>query len=574
MSRRAVIVALLTGCVVLSTYTHRARKAAAGISDVLDGPGRYVDMGVVIKVVRQDLANGDRLLPEAPPLVVLREHRFGGMIDTSADPVGFCGPSIAPVVWFCSERAEEIVLHEPPQPPRRLVYGAMGAGKTTTLAQWLALRMLARTGIQAEIGCTAPTNERTGIIARAIRDLWPRAWWTWRERDKTFTCANEVVVRLVSTHQQSKAEGSRVQGYTWTDHAGDEIQDQLDVDSDIEARGRGAPNGWFARLNTATAKDDPDWRNWRDRLTKLTDLWSVYRMEGVSSPFIDPVHWESMRASMTEREYKRKVLALDVGPERQLYPTWQRRDDNGAPASLRPVPLGAEDVTAQVLAPWGRNMSVLIGHDPGRRQHVSVLLKAYRVPRLCRDRHVWFVVDEVTSRATTVEAHVQDVLSKVRDEYHCNQLDWRGQPSPSGPRALVRLDPYSDSANDERAHRTVASVWRAAGLDAFSAAYTMSQSGAVKSGTIQREARINMITRLLCAADGTRRLFVACDDRAQPVAPRTVESFERSERMESERAEAVKGEHDLSHWTAAVGYALWLLEKPRDHGPLAVSEAR
>ena len=38
-------------------------------------------------------------------------------------------------------------------------------------------------------------------------------------------------------HEQSKAEGSKIQGQNWIAHGGDELQDSLKADSDIEARG-------------------------------------------------------------------------------------------------------------------------------------------------------------------------------------------------------------------------------------------------------------------------------------------------------------------------------------------------
>jgi hypothetical protein len=123
----------------------------------------------------------------------------------------------------------------------------------------------------------------------------------------------------------------------------------------------------------------------------------------------------------------------------------------------------------------------------------------------------------------------------------------------------VRIDPYGNT--DARPHRGVNATFLSHHLDARPAAYA---PGSDKPGTIRKEWRIEMVVNLLKAASGKRRLFVDCDDRRQPVAPRLVEAFENSARNGDGEAETDrKDERDLSHWPAALGYALWSLERPK-----------
>jgi len=546
----------------LSDVTTRVRAARADVSHVLERADRYVDMGVTLRVVRMD-PDGRQLLRRKPKLRVLREHHRGGIVDTSARPVRFVAPSERPVIWYCSEQAEPLILHGESMPMRLLVYGAMGAGKTTTMCQWLGFRALESTGMDGEIGATAPTNDRAIMIEQAITGLWPRTWWKWRGNARTYTLVNGITVRLVSTHQQSHAEGSRVQGWNWIACASDEMQDQLHVDGDIEARGRDAADARYLRFCTATAKDDTEWRSWRDRVLS-TSIWGEARMAGPDSPFIEPSWWEQLKESLTEREYQRKVLALDVGPERMVYHTYSRAE------TVRMIPLGAQDCTREVLQPFGPLYSVLVGHDPGKLKDVSVILKAYRVPGA--KRYVWYVVDELTTDTTTEEHGVQ-LLARLRSKWNVHKLDIRGRPLDGSERALIRADPHGTNSKspDKSVYTTLANL----GLDIRPALYAPNPRhgptiGTPKPGRVDKEAGIEMIVRLLKDASGERRLFVACDDMRQPAARKLVEAFERSERDLAGEAEADrKDENDRSHWPAALRYSLIAIERVR-FGEVAV----
>ena len=394
----------------------RCRAAEKEARSIIGDTSRFTDMGVVLRVVEHDPA-GAVLVDRCPPMRVLRENRGGGIVErVTPRRSRFVGPSRHPVIWHCGADAEPLILHGDDLPLRILAFGSMGAGKTSTLAQWLAFRLLEATGMdEPHVGATAPTAARVMRIRDAISKWWSARWRRWSERHRLSRLDNESVLDLVPPSKESKAEGSKVQGQNWIAHGGDELQDSLHADSDIEARGRSAPNGKYRRFNSVTAKDSPQWRSFVAGI-RVNPYWCVRRMLGVRSPFVHPSWWEQLRETMDQRSYQRKVLAMDVGPELMLYSTWER-DGN-----VRPVPqVGAEDVTAAELARFGgAERSVLVGYDPGNRFHVSVLLKAYKLPK--QSRPVWYVVDEVTTRGGTVESHARELLKRLRERWHCNDV--------------------------------------------------------------------------------------------------------------------------------------------------------
>ncbi|MBK7823409.1 MAG: hypothetical protein IPJ61_20700, partial [Tessaracoccus sp.] len=412
-----------------------------------------------------------------------------------------------------------------------------------------------------EIGVTAPVFSRLAHVKKAAAALWDPKWFRWKERDQAYRFRVGPIVQLVSAHQQSEDAGSPIQGANWVACASDELQDHHDRNDDINARGRAAPGGIYKRLCTSTFKDSTEWRNFRDKAGKSAD-WIFAKLQGLESPFLWPRYWQAIRdGGITEREWQRRVLAMDVGPEAQLYHCWRRSLDDGSPANLRMIPLGAVDVTAEILAPYaseGERLTTLVGHDPGKRQHVSEFLKAYRFrgEKLAR----WFVVDEVTSVDATIEKHVGDVLERARGKWHAHQVDRRGQADPTSGRMLVRADPHTRSG-DDHPDATMYTVWRAHGIKIRAAAY---RPGSTEPGVIKRESRFNLVNTLLCDVNGIRRLFVACDDKGKAAAPQLVKALETMERNAEDKGEhEKKNGEDRSHWPAAVGYALWQIEHPR-----------
>lgn len=577
--RTAILLMLFIGIVidhgapVLADHTWALRRSRRDVEELLRGRERVVDFGVVLKVVNKD-PNGEELLPGKPRLRVLREHRFGFRFDTLLKlPIG---PSREPVEWLCSEDQEPLVMHDEKLPAAIWMQGSFGSGKTECGAMWCGRQIIKHATHPLQgAGVTAPTESRMEPVLQMLfgpkRDgkrlggKWPKSWYSWSEGSGTCVTATDLQIDFRTCHIASAASGSPLQGYNWAWVWNDELQDYYELDADIRARLRAAWNDRPERFVTVTPKDDPGYRTFRGKV-QTSKHWHRSIVSILQSPFVGEKYLQEQQDELSPRTYKRNILGLDVASERALYPTFCRITEDGKPGNLRTIPdLGAEDVTREVLAPYardGESLSVLVGHDPGKRQDVSVLLKAYRIGNAAR--HVWFVIDEVVTTGTT-EQHVVALLQKLRSKYRCNEINRDGMPV--GSQAFVRADPYSDSARGaDRPDKSVYDVFRDAKLYIRAAAYSTSTSRTTqtpKPGTVPKEGRIDMVARLFCDAFGARRLFIACDDRQQPLAPGAVESAERSERDEAYEAEAEKGVADVSHHMAAVGYALWMLEKPR-----------
>ena len=550
----------------LASIERRQARERADIASV-----DQVDMGVVLHVVRKNPTHGERLLPRAPRMTLVQTFAFGGMCTVDGDGARYSGPSREPRVWFASERQAELVIHDDSLALWQLCEGSEGSGKTTALAQWLWMRAAEHVGEDCEIGLTAPTFARLGHVKKAIAELWSPSWYRWKERDQVYTFVVGPRVQLVSAVRRSEAGGSPIQGANWVAHAGDELQDHFEREADIEARGRTAQDGRYKRINTATPKDLTAWRDFRAAAQRkpadgTAPVWGYSKLLGLQSPFIPDQHWHNLENSgtMTRREWRRRVLAEDVGPESAVYFNWLRALQDGTPANLRAIPPGAVDISHEVLGKWGP-IGMLVGHDPGKRQHVSEFLRPFRLRDQRHGLPYWFVVDEVTTPEATMDAHVKAVRARLRDQWGMNQVDRKGRPDPDSSIALVRIDPHTRSG-DEHPGEDVYKIWRAHGLFAKPAAYA---PGTDRPQVIKKESRLDMMNTLLAAmvANGElRRLCVAVDEDGKAAAPNLVKALETMERDAAGDAETEdKDADDLSHWPAAVGYALWQIESPRVH---------
>lgn len=588
MCRRAVVAVLvLLGVLVLSDRAWARRRLVKTITEATATD--YVDMGIKLVIVTAD-PNGQPIVPgNTEKMRTVGEPILrGGIVklffgEDGKPAARIVAQSKNPIVWFVSQPQADLILHDGAC-PWVLVQGSEGSGKTTVLAMWTAFRVLEHIGTANEIGLTAPTHGRLAHAMKKIRDHWPSRWYHFSKTEKRYQFHAGPVVQMVSAAQRSDEGGSPLQGFDFVAHAGDEWQDHHSLEADAIARGRGAPdmlrpNGakapkWYPRLLTSTFKDAPAWRDFRAAANENKKDWHVALLLGLESPFIGAEHWERFKRGVTLREYQRRVLAMDVGPERQLYYAWSRfaANDNGKtlPGNLRPLPLNAIDVTRRELSRYGKNFGLLLGHDPGKRQHVTEFLKAYEFPTDRRRKDIggnplpplvrWFVVDEITSPECTVETHVDAVLRRVREKYGCLQTDWRGERTDGTAGVVCRIDPHTNSG-DEHPGRTVYTQWRGAGFTVFAAAYN---SQTKKPTPIKVEERIDLLNTLLCNVENERRLYVLSDDHGKPVAPELVKAFEMMERNEAGDAEwERKDASDRSHWPSAVAFGLFSIEKPR-----------
>lgn len=579
-----VLIALVVAMAVGNT-TYRINQHHRELHDEIYAPDRFVDISVLLRTVVQD-PNGTEYLPGKPKLRIVKEQVYGGIVDTKlATPqiISTNPDELCPVIWYCSAEQEPIVLHGDDVPLGQLVYGSEGAGKTTTLVMWLYFRWLELLGGKHQIGISAPIETRVDVVFGEFAKMWPSDWYSHHVNDGISTLVDGTTLRFASTTQKSAAQGSRWQGFNLAAHAGDEFQDSLNVAEDIEMRGRSAPNGKYKRITTATAKDSPDWREFRDRMLEAKDengepQWIKRVLLGERSPFVPASFWIKRRSSLSPREAKRRLDAMDVPPERATYPAWDRQKN------LIHVPeIGWQDITAQELARFtGPNRVVLVGHDPGTLVDVSLFLKEYRIsvaearrigaPVVSRRSDgtiidgagpppIWIVHDEVNTYEDSTDAHILAVLKLVRERWHCNLLDRKtGRVSDGSPQIFVRADPAGE--NDNRTDISVYTQWRNHGVDIRPATY--SKTNPMKHGRVPKDPGIEMVNALLCNSYGERRLFVALKPDGTPAAPKLVAAIETSERDLAGKAETqLKRKGDVSHWPAALRYELWMIERPR-----------
>lgn len=532
---------LLVGALVLTNLSMRRRQITRAWSETVEATDRYVDVGVDLHVVRAD-PKGKVLIEGARPMTILRTHPLGGIIDTKADPPRFVegedGISKSPQQWFCSEDQEPIILHGDTAPIGTLALGGMGAGKTTAGVQWLYLRWLESLGTRKEGGVTAPTETRLSLVLNELFRMWPRSWWTYNTETKIVTLCDGFRIRGVSTHRQSASQGSRLQGYNWLFWLGDELQDQVGEFVDIQARLRAKADGQAKRLATATAKDFPEWRDLKSTMLGSGD-WALHTLLGPRSPFVHPDHWERMKRSTNDRDYRRLVLAEDLSSESRLYYTFDRKE------SIRPIPLGARKITSLVLSRKTGNIqhALLFGNDPGAAKAATVFLDAYDV----RGEVLWWVRGELFTLHETTEQHAVKTLDIVRKRFGVNIR-------ADGERAHGRAMPVGQA--EDKPDLDLYRIYKRVGLDVKAAQYKKDGTG---TGVIKKESRIGMLNTLFCDAAGRRRLFIECDDRGVSVAPLLVAALETMERDDKGRAEHEEKNvrHDKSDLPAALGYALY-----------------
>lgn len=513
--------------------TSAASMVLRDIGAIVESPDRFVDIGVELRVVR---ARADRSLE-----TVGEPHTLGGILDTSAGCI--VGPSKDPQQWQCSEDQWALLDQTDDDLPGKLALGGMGAGKTTAGVIWTYLRWLENIGSRNEMGITAPTETRLMLVLNELFDRFPSSWFRYSSENKVVTFADGFRARAVSTHRQSAAGGSRVAGFNWVAVLMDELQDQAQEFVNVMARLRSAASGRAKRLATATAKDDPAWRDLKDNVVQ-SGLWQLHTMIGPNSPFIAPAHWEAMRRSTTDRNFRRLVLAEDLPPESRLYSTFDRKHN------VQPIPLGARKITSIVLArkTGDRRDALLLGHDPGTAKSATVWLDAYELPpKLAAllgappNDVTWWVRDELFTVNETVEQHATKAMAITRDRFGVNLR-------ADEERAHVRCQPLGMA--EDKPDMSVFAIWKRIGFNIRAAQYSK-QGQAI--GLIKKNSRFDMLNTLFCSAAGHRRLFI--EQGRCPLLIAALETMERDHRGRGEHEEK-DVRHDKSDLPASLGYAL------------------
>lgn len=557
------IALLALGVLVLTNASYRRRAIMRKVSERVEGVDRFVDASVMIHVVTATPVPGKETVEiNGRTLSVIRSHAHGGWIDTKSTPptLGHFSGKDRARHWYCSEDQEAALYHKGSE-LAQLIYGSEGAGKTRLLCMWHYLRWIDNIGQYREGGQTAPTLGRLGLVKMEMLQAFAPNWGRYAARDdfEGFEMCDGTRIRFRYSHAQSKAKGTPIQGFNWSWCGRDEMQDQVEAHADIEARGRSAKHAKYYQLGTATAKDDPEWRTLRDTLEK-SGRWLRRTLLGERSPFVSPDHWERMKSTMSLREYKRRVLAMDLPPETATYPEWSRETN-----LITVQDLGWTNVTRNELRPQGPNYTMLVGHDPGLTIDVSLFLRAYVRSRdeqryyAGAVRPFWVVLGELNTEQSTTEHHIKKLLERVRDEWQLNLVDRQGRVTSEVNQILVRADPAGNT--DTRTDKSVYTQFSNAGIRIKPAVHNAEGTG---HGRVPREPGVELVNTLLCNAAGERRLFVARKADGSPAAPKLVTALESSERDANGQAEnGRKGKGDVTHWPAALRYALWAIERPR-----------
>jgi hypothetical protein len=555
---------------VLTNLTFQERQYEKEIGGDVTAADRFIDISVRLHTVVSD-PNGQILIEGKPPLRIVKTRELGGMLDTKARVlVPIDRALLSPREWFCSVEQDEILFGGAGKAPAQLVEGSEGSGKTTVLAQWHYIQWLSHLGEGREGLQTAPTNLRLGLVKREIGKLWRPEWYRYVTRKDFvgYELIDGSAIRMVSTHRQSEAGGSPIQGFNASWAGADEKQDQIEVHDDIEARGRDSRDGVFPQLATATVKDSTEYRKLKERITsggawRKRELLVCRSINGslefeMVSPFITRAFVEAKKLTLSVREFRRRFFAEDMPPELAVYYEWLRA------RNLRAIGSDARDVTSAILSPYGSYMSpgarftLAAGHDPGaifNTTEVARLLVIDAVPR-------WVVVGEFQTKQTTALEH-----ARLFREYVCDTFDVERRLTgpdgnffhdPESSKIATFVDPHG-KGEAQTDYQTVYGAFQANGMDVF--------NPAPMTGRIKRSARIEMVNRLLggtAAAPGVARILIAKAPNGDPAAPRLVEAFERLiKRPGDDNPEGArrKDEDDRTHAPAALGYLTWPFEQ-------------
>lgn len=554
-----------------SPLKRRLRKARDRWEEFIER--QYVNFSVEIHVV-------DRRHVLDPTLDPLHREHYGGLYDPEALLWSDEAPYPAKI-WQVSESQYDLIKALERAlvgggASRYVFVGGMGSGKTEGQARMAAFLSFFITN--GNVGMVAPVRPRLGILRDKFCSILHPSWVLER-RDHTVDeppyvrLVSNVRYQFVAAKAGSGTTGNPIQGHDWQAGIMDEEQDiASEAVSHVALRGRAAVDGCYPMISTCTIKDTVEFR---DRLAQYeADPGIVLRSVSLlENPWIAPRYIEELRSKMSPRRWAQLVEGKPQPPERATYQFTRA-------VHVKPRPLiGAVDVTRHVC-----NADMLIGHDPGELCDVSIMLKCYEMRLAASDglpaRVVrnWWVVDEWTTERTTTEQHVARLREHLQSQWRMQMIhvtrDGIEYLNDSEPFVHVRTDPHD--AGEGKPFGTVVKYFRLAHFDIRPAVYRNSKnpSEAGKPGVVRRESRIEVVNTLLMNAQGETRLYLDCNERGYPKAPQLATALEMSERDEFGRAEFQrKGEHDLSHWPSALGFALYPYERARVGQPVASAGA-
>lgn len=434
---------------------------------------------------------------------------------------------------------------------RTLALGSQGGGKTEGIiiaAVLLAVWHAGRPG-----GVVAPTRQRLKVVWKKFLKTIP-PWWVLaiRPGDMEIELVTGSVIQFFAAKRQSKEGGSPFAGNDWHWAVEDEQQD-IDDDSLKEVDARGRINPHFQIFSSATNESYGEFTR-RLKEYHTNPLFRVCKMTGPDNSFVDPLHWESLRGTWDPDTYRRKILCEEFPMDGRVYPAFEM-GQNVKPVPITPQIGNSPDITWRLTKQkFDIPYQYIVGVDFGMRVTASVILKAYRPPQSVTwtgDDRQWWVIDEVVT-----EHHTTD--------WHANALLYWFEKRGLGPDSFVCFTGTdSNSTNPERSDFV---LFKRRQINIMRATY---------GKRLPVVHRYSMVNALLHAADGKRRLHVACDEAGRVAAKKVIDSFEGLRLNASDKAETfgkgTKGGEDLTHYTDAIGYALFPFESFRGQSPPPLS---
>ncbi len=428
---------------------------------------------------------------------------------------------------------------------RVLALGAPGGGKTMAVATRAvieAIRAPYRT-----IGVVAPVEKRLKYIWKKLEQLLdPTGWVLSKNRkDNEWRLVNGSTFQFVSAKRASQQTGYAIAGADWDCAVEDEHQNmESEACEETEFRGRVAGENYTIYASATNQLIT----SFQDRLATYRNSkeYKVITYSGYDNCFTPLSWWDGWKARKSPEDFLRMIEGGDPPSDGRVYP---RYDDR---LSLAPIPRVGRDATQRLTkeryGSSGRdelgletNYKYVVGVDWGLRTFAAVVMQAFEGDN--PSERIWYAVGELTvEQAGGTDKAATELLTHMRSKFHVG---------PSG--FIVIGDPHYTTHPTEGGDKSDYHVFRRHGMATYKAS----------PGNISRHHRYGMVNALLHAEDGKRRLLLAVDDHGSPLTPSLIRSFRNYRNDADLEGSNQRRNHELSHWTDALGYGLFPFERIR-----------
>jgi hypothetical protein len=496
---------------------------------------RYVDCGARLVVYQRDAAG-----KPVPFRSLLRV--YGGVYDrvqrrylTNPD-----GSRVVPAKVHeiaCHEGQVRFLTYRKRGVRRVVAKGAMGAGKTESGVRRAFINALERPNSNG--GIVAPINNQRTVVWDKFMSLVEATGLIDEvsSAKKQIRLVNGVVIDVLATRKSRRDAGSPMQGRSWDWCVVDESSSADDsAHEEIAARGR--TNAANYVVYECTTNDDYAHFVLRMKRYELQpEHYVIMKYYGHTNPFVPLENWETLRDTLSDRDYRRKVLLEDIPPERLLYPRFNIARHL---RPLAPIANSAPDITYKLVKEkWDVPARFIIAQDFGVLVTTSIVLRCFAWPT-ANDR-AWFAVDEITSYSEYSDRHAK----LIKQRYNPEEL-------------IVVADPHMNTRESDRSDYQ---LFKDEGLRIYKAA----------QGNITRRHRIAMLNSMLEDGHGKTHFYIDADAGGHTRCKKLTQSFlslqyDMNGNPETDR----KDKSDMTHWTAAVGYGVYPWENLRG-GSLAES---